>query len=72
MKRVARPGIPAAMILAGGMSRHGSSCGCSYCRVAQPAPAERRFTGVLGKVCLTCGEPQSAHSAIGTCPESRQ
>lgn len=69
MKRI---GLPVAAILAGGMSRHGSSCGCSYCRVAQPAPAERRFAGVLGRPCATCGQPQSAHSSIGTCPEARQ
>ena len=26
-------GLPAAAILAGGISRHGAHCGCRYCRV---------------------------------------
>ena len=36
---MARNGIPAAAVLAGGISRHGSSCSCPYC---SPRTADQR------------------------------
>lgn len=52
MIRRATRGIPAAMILAGGISRHGRSCWCRYCQpenegIAAPPATQRQAIPVV-------------------------
>lgn len=46
-KRPKPRGIPAALILASGISRHGVNCECCYCRAEYAHPLRREVAEAL-------------------------